>query len=405
MDIPPLLRYARVDVPYNYQYFGNVLVDENGIKAKSTVKLHTIFLEWGEEPPTTYPLVLQKELDKAEADVEILKKNGMERLIRESPAGYFLQCLELVKRLFEMKPIWIRRHINWMLPPVIRPQLRFVLPYVSYSMKKGPWRQSYIKFGYDPTKDPNAWAYQVEGFRSCVKSVKDIEIYKMFENDQESGMIVPNSLKKYADQLKDPSPEIKQFEFLKIPKQLFYDGVNPTSAVSFQFIDMTDDDVNTILSHRQQSQVCYEKTGWIDWITLCRLRSVIKYKLNCIKNGKTMDQNRISHLMNARTFKSIDSKQLIPPEDDEDIGDDNDDTNIAGGDDGDGGLDEGSDGDEVQSDTNMANSGDFDLSNNGLDVSKDDLIARLKTFNPGSIRLLDELDGLLKQESIMKLEE
>ncbi|KAH3670973.1 hypothetical protein OGAPHI_000684 [Ogataea philodendri] len=361
LDVPPLIRYARVDIPYNYKYVGNLLIDENGELTRDTVKLHTIFVDWGEKPPSSYDPALQKELEKCENEVQSLKERGLERIVPDSPAYSLLRCIEILEKLFTMKPIWLRRHIGWMLPARLRPQLRFALPYVAYTTKKGPWRQSYIKLGYDPTTDPKAVAFQVEAFRMSVKSLKNNEIEKMVENGEET-LIVPQTLAEYKHEFTDQDSVVNQLGIGKVPRQMFYDGVNATCAVSFQIGDMMDEDVKRILRGAQIQEQCFEATGWLDWVTVCRIRGVIKYKLDCIDKGRKVDAEKVDAIMAKSSFPFNDYKGLVPREEE-----DNEDET------------------EQTMDQNT-------------EIAKDDLITRLQVFNSNNSEVLEELDGLLKQE-------
>ncbi|GME85423.1 unnamed protein product [Ambrosiozyma monospora] len=146
LDLPPLVRYARVDVPFNYKYMGQLVVDEHGHFRNKRIKLRTIFSEWGKPVPTEYDPPLNTNLEKAKKEIEKMKADNLERLIPNAPAFCFLECIRLVTKLFTLKPVWIRRHIYWMIPAKYRSQLRFALPYVAYTTKTGPWRQSFVNY-------------------------------------------------------------------------------------------------------------------------------------------------------------------------------------------------------------------------------------------------------------------
>lgn len=44
-------------------------------------------------------------------------------------------------------------------------QLKYVLPAAAYYFVNGPFRVMWVKFGYDPRKDPDAKIYQTLDFR------------------------------------------------------------------------------------------------------------------------------------------------------------------------------------------------------------------------------------------------
>jgi general transcription factor 3C polypeptide 5 (transcription factor C subunit 1) len=48
------------------------------------------------------------------------------------------------------------------------------LPYVAYSIAKGPFRKLWIRFGYDPKLHPESAIYQTIHFRVSTQVVKDV---------------------------------------------------------------------------------------------------------------------------------------------------------------------------------------------------------------------------------------
>lgn len=48
------------------------------------------------------------------------------------------------------------------------------LPYVAYCIVKGPFRQLWVRFGYDPKQHPESAVYQTIHFRVSPQVVKDV---------------------------------------------------------------------------------------------------------------------------------------------------------------------------------------------------------------------------------------
>lgn len=67
-------------------------------------------------------------------------------------------------RLFSIRPIWSRNAIKANVS-VHPDKLKLLLPYMAYYMLTGPWRSLWVRFGYDPRKNPEAKIYQVLDFR------------------------------------------------------------------------------------------------------------------------------------------------------------------------------------------------------------------------------------------------
>lgn len=423
-DIPPLLKYAGVDIPFQYDFTRNpfsTYVDEDGnlkaVAKRKRVILHTIFIEWDQEPPTTFDPELKPLLEKAEKDCKELKENGLERIMMESSSYYLLECIKLLKVLFRLKPIWIRRHLYWMIPHQFGAILRFALPYVAYSVKKGPWRQSYIKFGYNPTKDPGAMIYQAEAFRNQISSALDNDIQQLIDKNRET-LILPRTLIKYEKDFDDPNSEINKLSISKLPKQLIYDGASISSAVSYQIGDLDDPDIISLLSNPTLKTVCTEKTGWLDGVVLSRIRLLMKYKLDCIAKGLSIEDKVVRDICRRTHFKTSEAKTRSES-DEEGDGNDNDRDiddadDVVEADD----VDDNEHGEEEETlvedtldeDITMADA-DESVSvpvtaSTETDIVKNasnqmDLLTRLKLFNPKGEDLVEHLDGLLRQDNVM----
>ncbi|EER14669.1 Transcription factor tau 95 kDa subunit, putative [Perkinsus marinus ATCC 50983] len=85
-----------------------------------------------------------------------------------------LELLNDVQKKFEERPIWLRASLDEQLGLLgWTPQrlsgypwkLSFALRAVSYLYLNGPWRNCYVRFGYDPKLNPEAVKFQVIDFR------------------------------------------------------------------------------------------------------------------------------------------------------------------------------------------------------------------------------------------------
>lgn len=67
-------------------------------------------------------------------------------------------------QLFEERPIWSQNQIRYQTKIKIS-SVKIILPCLSIYMRNGPWRMMWIRFGYDPRKEPGARFYQTLDFR------------------------------------------------------------------------------------------------------------------------------------------------------------------------------------------------------------------------------------------------
>ena len=74
--------------------------------------------------------------------------------------------IQRVESLMEERPIWTRRALSNQMPTEEWMNLgRHVYQYVGYEFVSGPWRDTIVKFGIDPRRDPKHRIYQTMTFQ------------------------------------------------------------------------------------------------------------------------------------------------------------------------------------------------------------------------------------------------
>ncbi|XP_047042300.1 general transcription factor 3C polypeptide 5 isoform X2 [Helicoverpa zea] len=147
--------FTRLEKPITYTYTdkrypdrpdqGDNVHNKTRSLRSSQVAPYTFNLidDWPSEPHESY--VKQKDL----------KCESSPRMVEE---------YETVKKLLEERPIWslnlIRYHTKIRLS-----SLKIIMPSLALYMKTGPWRSMWVRYGYDPRKDPGARIYQTLDFR------------------------------------------------------------------------------------------------------------------------------------------------------------------------------------------------------------------------------------------------
>ncbi|KAK7083684.1 General transcription factor 3C polypeptide 5, partial [Halocaridina rubra] len=71
---------------------------------------------------------------------------------------------EGLKNEFDKRPIWSKNALKIRLD-YNKDKLKYLLPILSYYFHTGPWRNLWVRLGYDPRKDPTAWIYQTFDYR------------------------------------------------------------------------------------------------------------------------------------------------------------------------------------------------------------------------------------------------
>lgn len=102
---------------------------------------HTQFISYHEKEVPTEPNL---------SAVQILQNK------RVSPA-----TIDQIKTMFQQKPVWSRNALAAQLSSSRAMHiLSAVLPAIAYYFTSGPWRNMWVRFGYDPRNDPQAKIYQ-----------------------------------------------------------------------------------------------------------------------------------------------------------------------------------------------------------------------------------------------------
>ncbi|KAJ3154164.1 tau 95 subunit of transcription factor TFIIIC [Geranomyces michiganensis] len=220
---------------------------------------------------------------------------------RPSPAasseGVSAAGKQAMRTLFNTRPVWTRLALINSLPAAYRGDLKVLLPLYAYSMTAGPWRDTWIRYGYDPRLDPEARFYQIIDVR-FMKSVKNFDRAKRLIGVAESAQLVPkrpNLLGAQHPAVHDGAEaESAQRSAEEAPKTLdghIFDGVHPKDSGLFQACDVTDPDLlKLIKSKRHIRHKCHDRDGWYARAHLERIRDFIKRK-SALAQGKEVDDN------------------------------------------------------------------------------------------------------------------
>jgi hypothetical protein len=74
------------------------------------------------------------------------------------------ECIAKLKELFEKRPCYLKS-VLLCITKFSPSTLKEALPHCAYYFTTGPWRSCWVRFGYDPRKDPVAKMYQMIDYR------------------------------------------------------------------------------------------------------------------------------------------------------------------------------------------------------------------------------------------------
>lgn len=171
-----------------------------------------------------------------------------------------------MKELFNKRPIWTRRALEFHLGENHSHHLKTVIHYVSYTIQNGPWRDAVVKFGVDTRFSPEYRIYQTRRFRYNLQKVGE----------------------KYDSHL---------------PYQ--FDGVHLMTGSVVQFCDITDPDIRTIIDNGKIRKSIDKEAGWFESIDYQRIKTLLYFKYKTISEKSSLEGFSMQKISNASEDPSL----------------------------------------------------------------------------------------------------
>lgn len=292
VDIPTSLRnipppiFSRIDVPQSYGFRQNPAV----------VKIA--------DPAATatggYKLVNRSKAARLVAHFfDPLSPNNVPS---EPPAQALIDSSTLdpehiaaIRSLFASRPIWPRLGILSSLPAPARKHIKKLLPLTSYFVPSGPFRESWVRYGFDFRRNPESRIYQTVDIR-FVKEIKPLSRAKrLLEGKTVSVLQEPSSGAAVAgglaggeqrDRERDPEPHI-------------FDGVRQKEMTVYQLADLRSPALKALVESTATStdgdgvrQSYDDKDGWLT-----------KPKLDAIREELRVEYLRLANRTDERPRK------------------------------------------------------------------------------------------------------
>ncbi|KAJ8726552.1 hypothetical protein PYW07_001250 [Mythimna separata] len=266
--------FTRFEKPIGYAYTDKRHPDRSSPEPGDSVHSKTRMLRSSQVSPYTFNLT--NELPSEPHEVYVKQKE-----IKFDLHPRLIEEYDVVKKLFDERPIWslnlIRYHTKIRLV-----SLKVIMPCLALYMKTGPWRSTWVKYGYDPRKDPAARKYQTldfrlrhaAGVRSMIMSREDIT------TDRE------RKPKRSAAEAAAVSDEIAEGSVY------FRRGMTPTQRhIFYQYCDIQLPEVEEILAPEPPpGYLCHQKRGWLPANTgeICR-DHMFRYIKDTLFNSNNTD--------------------------------------------------------------------------------------------------------------------
>ncbi|KAJ3564349.1 hypothetical protein NP233_g8347 [Leucocoprinus birnbaumii] len=196
---------------------------------------------------------------------------------------------KLIER-FNERPIWTRPSLlNQFTPAEARDILNSkpLLPLVCYVFQDGPWRDTLVRFQYDPRKEPEARF--VLYFRNANHPISRPSVVTR-RQERSSTSIQTRGLSEHGDQEADRK------------KSHIFDGQTITKeTAAFQLCDIYDPMLKTMIEDPEGLRdVCHkERDGWYSSHAFERIKTVLRYKFFSLLDGRVATDEECQALLVA----------------------------------------------------------------------------------------------------------
>jgi general transcription factor 3C polypeptide 5 (transcription factor C subunit 1) len=200
-----------------------------------------------------------------EPDVAEVPQAPPANLERHHQFGHYLDdAVKALGELLEKRPLLTRRVAMNFIPQYSDSVFKEATQWVGYSFRAGPWRDSLIKYGVDPRKDPKYRIYQTLMFQLDKKSEAAAAAASNPNNDIGTG----NPPEGWQNHL--------------------FDGkhVRHGGGKTWQICDVTDPLIKSLFETTAiQTECDVHQFGWFYNGTLCKARAIMRDKMDHLFRG------------------------------------------------------------------------------------------------------------------------
>ncbi|KAH7930260.1 hypothetical protein BV22DRAFT_1028484 [Leucogyrophana mollusca] len=295
---PPL--FSRQAIPQNYNFKAN----------PASMVTTAVNEETGEERKR----LINKGRWKGLGPVAIAHSDP---IIPEGPSATALEAqpqmnqdlLKRLQELLEQRPIWTRVSLYNQFSPAEAREIhnsKGLLPLVCYLFQDGPWRDTLVRFSYDPRKDSGARLYQRIYFRNANHPM---ERPSVIARRQEARTNALNSTR---------SVEQEEAREADRRKSHIFDGVTITKeTAAFQLCDIHDPMLKEMIEEEDDlREVCDERDGWFSAHAFERIKNVLRHKFFSLLEGYVATREECEALLEQEPGttrkQSSHRKQLKP---------------------------------------------------------------------------------------------
>ncbi|XP_028161129.1 general transcription factor 3C polypeptide 5 isoform X2 [Ostrinia furnacalis] len=240
--------FTRTDKPNSYGYTDKRYYSDKTDTVDADDNVHNRTRQERKGQFSSYVFSLTNELPTEPHEANVKQKDA--RLVQYPQLE---EEYEAVKKLFDERPVWSFNLIKYV-TKIRSTSLKLILPCLAIYLRKGPWKMVWLRFGYDPRKDPASRIYQTLDFR--VRSLAGISSMVTTRGEYHYKKIVhENQGTRYSEDYKEV-PEAAV---------MFKPGLVPTQRqVYYQYCDIKLPEVEDMLAAEPApGYLCHQTRGWL----------------------------------------------------------------------------------------------------------------------------------------------
>lgn len=269
IDIIPPPAWSSFTLPFNYNYSQNPYVrpeiDHTGKQRLVNTQMPNLvgFFISADEP--SVPTAPQSTYDGPDPDMT--------------------KCIELATKLLEERPIFTRRALLNALGSKVRNShlVKRSTGYVGYQFRGGPFRDSIIKYGVDPRKDPKYRKYQALIFNMR-------RLRPGFAGETWHG------LRSVRTEQRQPMGD-------NFGSHIFDGKAFWTDSKIWQVCDVTDPVLVNLIENSPIRPTCeILSSGWFHATTWAKIKAVMKTKMVAIQFGRKLQDEEFAEITRIRDF-------------------------------------------------------------------------------------------------------
>ncbi|KAK7049690.1 tau 95 subunit of transcription factor TFIIIC [Paramarasmius palmivorus] len=196
------------------------------------------------------------------------------------------EIVQKIEAFFVDRPIWTRMSLFNQVSPAVAREVhnsKIILPLVCYVFQDGPWRDTLVRFNYDPRKDPSARFYQRLYFRNANHPINRPSV--VTRRQERAAATGPLDL---TDSEERRTSHV-------------FDGQTLTKeTAAFQLCDITDPMLKEMIeSVDDLRDTCDERDGWYSTPAFERIKLVLRLKFFSLLDGRVVTDEECETALEA----------------------------------------------------------------------------------------------------------